>query len=306
MSRYLVRRVAVSAAVVFGVLVFTFSMLHLAPGDPVVAMLGRQVATTDQLDELRAELGLDQPLPVQFGRYLADVAHGDLGESIQTGRPVAEAIWEQLPATLELMAAAMAVSILLGIPLGVVAALRAGKPLDVAVSTLSIGAVSIPTFWLGLLLILVFSVRLGWLPSSSGAGDLEGLVLPALTLGLPGAGLLARLVRASMLEVLGARFLVAARARGLSAGKVTGYAFRNALVPVVTIIGLQTGYLLAGSVIVETIFARQGLGRLAVTAISRQDFPTAQGVVMVIAVGYVLVNTVTDIVHKGLDPRVRL
>jgi ABC-type dipeptide/oligopeptide/nickel transport system permease component len=183
---------------------------------------------------------------------------------------------------------------------------REGTASDSITTVVGIGLVSIPSFWLGLLLILLFSVGLGWLPATSTAGDVGGLVLPALTLGLPGGALLARLIRSSMLEVLAAPHLTAARARGLGPARVTYYAFRNAVVPVVTIIGLQVGYLLAGSVIVETIFARQGIGRLAVDSIARQDFPTAQGVVMVGAVGYVVVNTLTDLLHRWLDPRVRL
>ena len=306
MSRYLARRLAVSVAVVLGVLVLTFSMLRFAPGDPVIAMFGRQVATPERLDELRSRLGLDDPLPLQFLDYVSDVATGDLGVSIQTRRPVADAIIEQLPGTIELMVAAMVVSIVIGIPVGVLTAVREGTASDSITTVVGIGLVSIPSFWLGLLLILLFSVGLGWLPATSTAGDVGGLVLPALTLGLPGGALLARLIRSSMLEVLAAPHLTAARARGLGPARVTYYAFRNAVVPVVTIIGLQVGYLLAGSVIVETIFARQGIGRLAVDSIARQDFPTAQGVVMVGAVGYVVVNTLTDLLHRWLDPRVRL
>jgi ABC-type dipeptide/oligopeptide/nickel transport system permease component len=305
-SRYLARRLAVSVAVVLGVLVLTFSMLRFAPGDPVIAMFGRQVATPERLDELRSRLGLDDPLPLQFLDYVSDVATGDLGVSIQTRRPVADAIIEQLPGTIELMVAAMVVSIVIGIPVGVLTAVREGTASDSITTVVGIGLVSIPSFWLGLLLILLFSVGLGWLPATSTAGDVGGLVLPALTLGLPGGALLARLIRSSMLEVLAAPHLTAARARGLGPARVTYYAFRNAVVPVVTIIGLQVGYLLAGSVIVETIFARQGIGRLAVDSIARQDFPTAQGVVMVGAVGYVVVNTLTDLLHRWLDPRVRL
>jgi peptide/nickel transport system permease protein len=305
-SRYLARRLAVSVAVVLGVLVLTFSMLRFAPGDPVIAMFGRQVATPERLDELRSRLGLDDPHPLQFLDYVSDVATGDLGVSIQTRRPVADAIIEQLPGTIELMVAAMVVSIVIGIPVGVLTAVREGTASDSITTVVGIGLVSIPSFWLGLLLILLFSVGLGWLPATSTAGDVGGLVLPALTLGLPGGALLARLIRSSMLEVLAAPHLTAARARGLGPARVTYYAFRNAVVPVVTIIGLQVGYLLAGSVIVETIFARQGIGRLAVDSIARQDFPTAQGVVMVGAVGYVVVNTLTDLLHRWLDPRVRL
>jgi len=306
MSRYLARRLIVSAGVIFGVLILTFSMLHLAPGDPVTALLGRQVATPERIETLRTELGLDQPLPVQFFSYVSDISAGDLGESIQSKRPVTEIIAEQVPGTLELVAASMVISLAVGVPIGVLGSVKRGGLFDSITSGLTIGAVSVPTFWLGLLLILLFSVMLGWFPAASGSGDLRGLVLPALTLGIPGGALLARLVRASMLDVLGSFHLTAARARGISTSRVNYYAFRNAVVPVVTIIGLQIGYLLAGSVVVEKIFARQGLGRLAVDAIARQDFPTAQGIVMVIAVGYVLVNTLTDLIHKWLDPRVRL
>jgi len=305
-SSYLLRRLFVSLGVIFGVLLFTFSMLHLVPGDPVRAQLGRQAVTPERMEELREELGLNEPLPVQIGAYIGAVLSGDLGESIQTKRSVASAIAEQIPSTIELMIGSMLVSILIGVPLGVISALRAGSVTDSVLTGATVGAVSIPTFWLGLLLILVFSVNLGWFPAASISSDLRGLVLPALTLGIGGGALLARLIRASMLEVLGSPYLVAARARGISSTRLSYYAFRNALVPIVTIIGLQIGYLLGGSVIIESIFARQGIGRLAIDAIGKQDFPMVQGIVMVIAVSYVLINTLTDLAHTWLDPRVRL
>lgn len=306
MSSYLLRRLFVSFGVIFGVLLFTFSMLHLVPGDPVRAQLGRQAVTPERIEELREELGLNDPLPIQIGAYVGNVLSGDLGESIQTKRSVASAIAEQIPSTVQLMVASMLVSVLIGVPLGVVSALKVGSVTDSVLTGATVGAVSIPTFWFGLLLILVFSVNLGWFPAASISSDLRGLVLPALALGVGGGALLARLIRASMLEVLGSPYLVAARARGIGSSRLSYYAFRNALVPIVTIIGLQIGYLLGGSVIIESIFARQGIGRLAIDAIGKQDFPMVQGIVMIIAVSYVVINTLTDLAHTWLDPRVRL
>ena len=307
MTRYLARRVLTSVGVALGVLVFTFSMLHLAPGDPVIAMLGRQAATPERIEALRGELGLDRPLPVQFADYLGGVLRGELGTSIQTRRPVADAIAEQLPSTLQLMLAAMLVAVTIGAVVGILSATRAGTRLDRTLTVGSLAAVSVPSFWLALLLILVFAVGLGWLPAAASSGELRGLVLPALALGIGEGAILARLIRANLVEQLAGPHIDAARARGLRERRVVGvYALRNAMLPVVTIIGLQFGYLLAGSVVIETIFARQGLGRLAVQAVSAQDFPLAQGIVLVMALTYVAINTLTDLTYVWLDPRVRL
>lgn len=307
MSSYLRRRLLMSLLVLFGVSVLTFLMLHLVPGDPVHAMLGRQAVTAERAEQLRQELGLADPLPVQYGRYVSQALQGDLGRSIRSGRPVTATILEQLSSTIQLTLAAMAVAVVMGGSLGLLAALKPNTWLDTLTMTIAISGISIPSFWLGLLLILLFAVTLGWLPAVAAGNDWRGLILPALTLGLGEGAVITRLVRASMLDVLGQQYLTTARAKGVSERRVVLiHALRNALIPVVTVLGLQTGYLLAGSIVVESIFARQGLGRLAVTAISNRDFPVAQGVVLVIATIYVLVNTLTDLTYAVLDPRIRL
>lgn len=307
MSSYLRRRLLMSLLVLFGVSVLTFLMLHLVPGDPVHAILGRQAVTAERAEQLRQELGLADPLPVQYGRYISQALQGDLGRSIRSGRQVTATILEQLPSTIQLTLAAMGVAVVMGGSLGLLAALKPNTWLDTLTMTIAISGISIPSFWLGLLLILLFAVTLGWLPAVAASNDWRGLILPALTLGLGEGAVITRLVRASMLDVLGQQYLTTARAKGASERRVVlVHALRNALIPIVTVLGLQTGYLLAGSIVVESIFARQGLGRLAVTAISNRDFPVAQGVVLVIATIYVLVNTLTDLTYAVLDPRIRL
>ena len=307
MWSYLARRLLMSLLVLFGVSVLTFSMLHLVPGDPVHAILGRQAVSAETINNLRAELGLNDPLPVQYGRFLERAFHGDLGRSIRSKRPVTDVIFEQLPSTIKLTLSAMAVAILIGLPLGIIAALNQNRWVDTLIMMAAISGVSIPSFWLGLILILVFTIGLGWMPSVASSSDWRSLVLPALTLGLAEAAVLTRLVRASMLDVLSQQYLKAARAKGVPERSViTRHAFRNALIPIVTMLGLQFVYLLAGSVVVESIFARQGIGRVAVAAIENRDFPLAQGVVLIVATIYVVINTLTDLSYAFLDPRIRL
>ena len=307
MWQYLGRRLLVSLAVLLGVSALTFSMLHLVPGDPVHAMLGRQAVTAERAEELRAQLGLYDPLPVQYANYLTKALRGDLGRSIRSNRPVASMIAEQLPSTLMLAAASMIVAIAIGVPLGSLAALQQNRWTDTLIMIGAISGVSIPSFFLALLLILLFSVSLGWLPGTASTNDLRGLVLPALTLGLGEAAVITRLVRASLLEVLHQPYLWTARAKGADEKRVLWeHAFRNALIPVVTMLSLQLVYLLAGSVVTENIFAHQGIGRLAVTAIQNRDFPLVQGVVLLIATTYVAINTLTDLSYAVLDPRIRL
>jgi ABC-type dipeptide/oligopeptide/nickel transport system permease component len=272
-----------------------------------MAILGRQKVSEEKVAELREQLGLNDPIYVQYWRYLIRALTGDLGESIRTNQPVSESIAEQLPSTVALAMAALLVALSIGSILGLLAALRHGSWLDTLVMGLSVSGLSTPTFWMGLLLILMFSVNLKWFPSISTGSSPAALFLPALTLGLPEAAVVARMVRASMLDVLTKEYIVAARAKGLVERVVIlKHALRNALIPIVTFVGLQMAYLLGGATIVETMFARQGIGRLAVQSIYSRDYPMVQGVVLVTAAIYVLINTLTDVTYVWLNPKIRL
>jgi ABC-type dipeptide/oligopeptide/nickel transport system permease component len=306
MIAYLLRRFAASLAVLALVSLGTFLMVHLVPGDPVRAMLGEGGQTTaEDIEQMRRQLGLDRPLPVQYLDYVTRAVRGDFGESIRTDRPVIEEIRAQLPATIQLAAAAFLVATVVGVGLGALAATHHNSWLDNLGMVVALLGVSVPSFWLGLLLIFVFSLRLGWLPAA-GMGGLSHLILPALTLGLWAAGIIARLTRSSLLEVLRQDYMVTARAKGITEGAVlVRHAFRNALVPIVTIVGLQIGTMLSGAIIVETVFARSGLGRLVMTAIVGKDFPMVQGIVLFSAVIYVAMNLLVDISYAVLDPRIR-
>lgn len=291
--------------VVVGVSVVVFSIVHLLPGDPVLAILSGANATPEQERELRAQLRLDDPLPVQYVRFIVRAVVGDFGRSIFTRRPVSEEIAEQLPSTLELAATAIGIAVVVGLTLGLLAAVWHNTWIDRAAMLVALGGVSMPSFWLGLLLIFVFSLQLGWLPAT-GQGGVSRLLLPAATIGLNYSAVIARLVRSSLLEVLGNGYIATARAKGLSEWGVTlKHALGNALIPVTTIIGVQLGNLLAGTIIVETVFSRRGMGRLAVTAVLDKDYPLIQGVVLVSALGYVLTNLLVDLSYAALDPRIR-
>src|SRR5512139_2908558 len=307
MAHYLVRRILTSILVLFGVSVLVFSVIHLVPGDVTMAILGRQKVSQEKVTKLREQLGLNDPLYVQYGRYLNRALHGDLGTSIRNNLPVSQSIAEQMPSTIALALSAFLLALTLGGFLGVVAALRQGSWIDTLVMALSVSGLSIPTFWMGLLLILLFSVKWGMFPSISSGSSPRELFLPALALGLPEAAVVARMVRASLLDVLGKEYIITARAKGLPRHLVTmKHAMRNALIPVVTFAGLQMAYLLGGATIVETMFARQGIGRLAVQSIYNRDYPVVQGVVLVTATIYVLLNTLTDITYTFLNPKIRL
>ena len=307
MLNYLVRRIFTSILVLFGVSMLVFSVIHLVPGDVTMAILGRQKVTEEKVAALREQLGLNDPLYVQYGRYLGNALRGDLGDSIRTYQPVSKSIADQMPSTFALAMSALALALSIGGILGLLAALRHGTWFDTLVMGLSVSGLSIPTFWMGLLLILFFSVKLGLFPSISTGSSPADLFLPALTLGLPEAAVVARMVRASMLDVLGKEYIVTARAKGLPQRIVIlKHALRNALIPVVTFVGLQMAYLLGGATIVETMFARQGIGRLAVQSIYNRDYPMVQGVVLVTATIYVLINTLTDITYVFVNPRIRL
>jgi ABC-type dipeptide/oligopeptide/nickel transport system permease component len=304
MIRFLIRRLLLTIPVLLGAATLVFALIHLVPGDPVQAMLGETASPAD-VAELRSRLGLDRPLHVQYVDFLRGAVTGDLGTSLRTSQPVVSAIVERLPATLELAAAAMIVAIAIAIPLGIIAAVRAGTPVDHAATTAALIGISVPGFWLGPLLAIVFSVSLGWLPVS-GRGTLAHLILPAITLGAPLAAILARMTRASVIEELRELYVLAARARGVSKARaVLRHAFRNSLIPIVTVVGLQFGAVLTGAVITETIFAWPGVGRLLIQSITFRDYPLVQGCILFIAVTYVSVNLLIDLAYGWLDPRIR-
>ena len=305
MLRYLVRRLLLTIPVLLGVATLVFSLIHLVPGDPAQAMLGDGASPQDVV-ELRTSLGLDRPLLEQYVTFLRHAITGDLGLSFRTGQPVTAMIVERLPATAELALAAMIVAVVIALPLGIVAAVWRGTVADYGAMTFALAGVSIPNFWLGPLLAIVFAVELGWLPVS-GRGTLVHLILPAVSLGLALAAILARMTRASLLDELRELYVRAARARGVSrVAAVTMHALRNSLVPLLTIVALQFGAVLTGAVITETIFAWPGIGRLLIQSIGFRDYPMVQGCILLIAVTYVTVNLVTDLMYGVLDPRIRL
>ena len=304
MLRFVARRVALTIPVLLGVATLVFSLIHLIPGDPAQAMLGEAAPEAD-VAALRTQLGLDRPLLVQYADFLAGVVRGDLGVSLRTGTSVTTQIADRIPATFELAFAAMLVAMALAVPLGIAAAAWRGTFIDHATMAVAMTGMSIPNFWLGPLLAIVFAVELGWLPVS-GRGGLDHLVLPALSLGLALTAMLARMTRASLLEELREPYVRAARARGISRTRaVIVHAFRNSLIPVVTILGLQFGAVLTGAVITETIFSWPGIGRLLIQSIGFRDYPLVQGCILLIAVTYVAVNLLTDLAYGILDPRIR-
>ena len=304
MRAFLTRRLLLLVPTLLGVTLATFLMLHLTPGDPVTIMLG-EFASASDVARLRAELGLDRPIVVQYLKFLGRAVRGDLGSSIRSRRPVQEEIAERLPPTMVLALAAQVLAVCAGITAGVTAAAARRPSVDSAIVAVTLVGLSMPTFWSGLLLILLFSLTLGWLPITA-SGGLRALILPAVTLAAPAAAVLARVTRASVLEVLRQDYVRTARAKGVSERLVVyRHALRNALIPVLTVAALQFAGLVAGAVIVESVFSRPGLGRLAVTAILSRDFPLAQGIVLVVASVYVFVNVGVDLVYGVVDPRIR-
>ena len=290
--------------VIFGVLLLTFLLIHLVPGDPVEVMLGDSASTADRA-ALREELGLNQSLISQFGSYLNKLAHGDLGQSIHSKTPIIDLLKARYPATLKLAFLALLIGLAIGIPLGIYAALKAGHWQDFIVTIVSVRFSAMPAFWLGPMLMLLFAVWLGWLPVS-GMDEPTSIVLPALTLGFGLSAILTRMTRTSLLEVLNDDFIRTARAKGLDEKTVIiKHALRAALLPIITIVGLQMGSLLAGTVITETIFSWDGIGRLLVESIEKRDYPVTQACVLVVALSYVLVNLATDVIYMLADPRVR-
>ncbi len=301
---FLLKKLSSFATVIFGVLLLTFLLIHLVPGDPVEVMLGESASIADR-ETLRAELGLNQSLIQQFGRYISKLAQGDLGSSIHTKTPIIELIKARYPATLKLAILSLIIGLVIGIPLGIYAALKANHWQDFVVTIVSVRLSAMPAFWLGPMLMLVFAVWLGWLPVS-GMESNSSIILPAITLGFGLSAILTRMTRTSLLEVLNDDFIRTARAKGLSEKTViVKHALRAALLPIITIVGLQMGSLLAGTVITETIFSWDGIGRLLVESIEKRDYPVTQACVLVVALSYVLVNLLTDMIYRFADPRVR-
>lgn len=303
MTGFILRRLLLAIPTLFGVLVVAFLLLYVAPGDPVTAMIGER-ADPQTIARLRAELHLDDPLPIRFGHYAANVLRGDLGRSYITDQPISREIAERFPKTLQLAVAAMILATFVGISLGVLSARNPGGWIDRFALGVAYLGISFPVYWVGLLLILLFAVGLRWFPPS-GYGGLVFLVLPALTLGMRSIAFQARMTRSAMLESLGADYVRTARAKGLSEWVVTGrHALRNALIPLITIIGLDFGSYLTGSILTETVFSWPGLGRYVVNAIARRDLPAIQGSVLFLSAVFVLVNLLTDLAYAEADPRV--
>jgi ABC-type dipeptide/oligopeptide/nickel transport system permease component len=305
MTKYIRTRLALAVPTVLLTSLVVFLMLFLIPGDPASIYVGEQTATPERLAEIRRVMGLDRPLHVQYADFVWKALHGDLGRSLQTNRPVTDEILTRLPSTVLLALAAMAFAVVLGGGLGLVSGLRQNTLVDTLAMVVALFGVSVPVFWLALLLIMLFAVHLQWLPATSGPGW-KGLVLPAVSLALLSAATLARLVRSSLLEVLQLEYLTTARAKGLSRTVVVlRHAVPNAVIPVITAMGLQFGALLSGAVITETIFARPGLGKLVVDSIQNKDLPTVQGVVLVLALIYIVMNLLVDLSYAFIDPRIR-
>lgn len=305
MIKVLITRLLSTLVVVFGVACIVFFLIHLVPGDPVEVMLGESAQQADR-EELRAALGLDQPIHVQLYQYFYDLLHFDLGSSLHSKRPISEELMERIPATAELAITSLLVAIMIAFPLGVLAAVKKSSLWDSSAMTVSLLGVSIPNFVMGPLLILIFAVQLGWFPVSGREG-LQSLVLPALTLGTALAAVMSRMVRSTLLEVLNEDFVRTARAKGLSESSVIWkHALRNAMLPIITLLGLQLGILLAGSIITEIVFSWPGIGQLTIESIKRRDYPVVQACVLLISLTYVVVNTLTDLFYSWLDPRIRL
>lgn len=304
MSRYILRRLLYAIPVMLVVSLIVFGILHIAPGDPATMLAGED-ARPEDVAAIKANYGLDQPLYVQYGVWLGNALRGDFGRSIVTRRPVMDEIATRLPSTVQLAVSALFLAVILGMIVGVISATRQYSALDHGVMVLALLGVSMPVFWLGLMLIMIFAVELRWLPTG-GTGTIQQLVLPAVTLGAASTAIIARMTRSSMLEVVRQDYIRTARAKGLMERVVlVRHALKNALIPVATVVGIEFGYLLGGAVITETVFSRPGLGRMLVTSINSRDFPVVQGTLMLLAGSFVLVNLLVDILYGFLDPRIR-
>ncbi len=308
MTSYIRRQLAFALPVLLGVSALVFFMLSYIPGQApeILALQAGTAVTAEELDRIREQLGLNDPIPVQYGRFLRAAVQGDLGRSIRSNRPVTEIIADAFPATLQLAVAGMFSAIIIGVTLGIVAGIFRGTWIDSISMVAALVGWSMPSFWLGIILLLVFAVRLGWFPII-GHGGLARLVLPAMTLGLGGARLIARRVRTEIVEQMGREYVTTARAKGLFERKVIiRHVFRNSMISVVTVIGLQFGHLLGGTVIIENVFARQGIGRIAVEALLERDMPVLQGATLFLALIFILSNLAVDITYGILDPRIRI
>ncbi len=305
MGRFILKRLLLAIPTLLGVIVGTFLILHLVPGDPVKIMLFGANPTPKQIEDIRHELGLDLPLQKQFVRYIGGLVQGDLGQSIQSHRNVSDEIAGHFVPTLILTLAGMGIAIVFGFAIGIIAALRPNTWVDNIAMAAANLAVAMPAFWLGILLILVFALRLGWFPVTGQGGGIR-LVLPALSLGIGYSAIIARLVRSNLLSVLEKEYILTARSKGLrERAVVLRHALKNALIPVITMIGLQFGNMMGASVVIETLFARAGLGRLLVTSILQRDYPLIQGIIMVFGVIYIVSNLIIDILYSLVDPRIR-
>lgn len=301
---YITKRILWLLPTIMGVVTLVFFLIHFIPGDPVDIMLGETAQSADK-QRLRQELGLDKPIFGQYIDFLKQIGRGDLGKSLSSRQPVLSRIMKKYPATLELMLAAIVVALLISLPLGIISALKQYSFFDHGSLIISLLGVSMPNFWLGPLLIILFSLKLGWLPIS-GRGGISHLILPAITLGTSMAAILTRMIRSSLLDVLEEDYITTAKAKGMAYKRVIlKHALKNALMPVMTILGLQIGALLTGSIITEMIFAWPGLGRLTIQAIYTRDYPLVQGCILVVAISYVLVNLLTDLTYTLIDPRIR-
>lgn len=311
MTRYLIRRLMQTVPVLFGVSLLAFAIMHVVPGDPVRLIAGPD-APESVVQRVRTELGLERPLYVQYWSFLTRAVQGDLGRSLRSRAPVVDEIMRRFPATLELTTVSMLMAVAVGLPLGLVAAVRRSTWIDYLSMTTSLSSLSMPIFWVAIVAIWLFSLQLGWLPVSGRAGPVwewdgfRHIILPAATLATTSIAIISRLTRSGMLDVLGREYVTTARAKGVSPVSVVAkHALKNALIPVVTVVGLQYGFLLGGAVVTETIFAWPGVGRLAMQAILQRDYPVVQGCVLLVALAFVLVNLLVDVVYGWLDPRIR-
>lgn len=303
MAHYLWNRLAAGLLVVFGISVFTFALVHMIPGDPVRMMLG-QKATQEQVEQIREQMGLNKPLVEQYATYITGIVQGDFGTSLKTGQPVLKEILNRFPATVKIAVSAILIAIVVGIALGIVAAKYKDTIVDRAVLTLATLGVSIPGYWLGLLLMLLFAVKWKWFPIAGGTG-FKDLVLPAVTLGVYASTIICRLTRSGMLEVLSQDYIRTARAKGIDETIILfRHAFRNVMIPVVTVVGLQMASLLGGAVLIEQVFSWPGIGTLAIDAIFSRDFPMIQGTTLFMGIVYVSVNIVIDLLYGFIDPRI--
>lgn len=305
MVKYIIRRLIAMIPVVIGITFLVFMIMQLAPGDPVRMILGDS-AEPEAIEAMREEMGLNDPVLVQYGRYMVNLLHGDMGTSYTNQRPVAHEVFSRVPATFELALVSAVVSILIAIPLGVVAAVKQNTLFDNLSMVLSLVGISMPAFWLALMLMLVFSLRLGWFPVQGNSDGWRSFVLPSIAIGFMNMAAIARTTRSSMLETIRQDYIRTARSKGISEGEVImHHAFGNALIPTITVVGVQLGGLLGGAVLTETVFAWPGLGRLMVQAVNGRDVPVVMGCIVVLSIGFSIVNLIVDLAYGFIDPRVR-